>query len=37
MWRLDFEHFGSVHHAMGTTVKFKDGYDMFSVGVQLQF
>lgn len=37
MWRMDFEHIGSVQHAMGNTVKFKDGYDMFSVGVQLQF
>lgn len=37
MWRLDFEHFGTVHHAMGKAVKFKNSYDMFSVGVQLQF
>lgn len=34
--RVDFEHIGSVHQAVGTT-DFKDGYDFFSVGLQFTF
>jgi hypothetical protein len=34
--RMDFEHLGSVQHAVSQT-KFKEGYDMFSVGAQLNF
>jgi hypothetical protein len=34
--RIDFEHIGSVKEAVGTT-DFKDGYDLFSVGLQFNF
>lgn len=34
--RMDFEHIGSVHEAVGNT-DFKDGYDFFSVGLQFTF
>ncbi|MEX2197904.1 MAG: outer membrane beta-barrel protein [Burkholderiales bacterium] len=34
--RMDFEHIGSVHQAVGNT-DFKDGYDIFSVGIQFTF
>jgi hypothetical protein len=34
--RVDFEHVGSVHEAVGAT-EFKDGYDFFSVGLQFTF
>lgn len=34
--RLEYEHFGSVHHAV-VNQKFKDGYDMFSVGARFGF
>lgn len=34
--RLEFEHFGGVHHAV-VSRRFKDGYDMFSAGVRLGF
>jgi hypothetical protein len=33
---MDYEHIGSVQHAV-STIKFKDAYDMFSVGVRLNF
>lgn len=34
--RIDFEHIGSVHEAVGNT-EFKDGYDFLSVGIQFTF
>jgi len=34
--RIDYEHFGSVHQAVGNT-EFKDGYDFLSVGLQFTF
>lgn len=34
--RVDFEHIGSVHEAVGST-DFKDGYDFLSVGLQFNF
>lgn len=34
--RIDYEHFGSVHHQISTT-EYIDGYDMFSVSVQFNF
>jgi hypothetical protein len=34
--RVDFEHFGSVHEAVGNA-EFKDGYDFLSVGLQFTF
>jgi hypothetical protein len=34
--RMDFEHIGSVHQAVGN-FDFKDGYDIFSVGIQFTF
>jgi hypothetical protein len=34
--RIDFEHIGSVQEAVGTT-NYKDGYDLFSVGIQFTF
>lgn len=34
--RVDFEHIGSVHEAVGNT-EFKDGYDFLSVGIQFTF
>jgi len=34
--RIDFDHFGSVHHAIGTT-EYKDSYDIFSANLLLQF
>ena len=34
--RVDFEHIGSVHEAVGST-EFKDGYDFLSVGLQFTF
>ena len=34
--RVDFEHIGSVHQAVGNT-DFKDGYDFLSVGLQFTF
>ena len=33
---LEYEHIGSVHHSVGN-IGFKDGYDMYSVGVRLAF
>jgi len=33
---MDFEHIGSVEHAV-SNIKFKDAYDMFSVGARLNF
>jgi len=33
---MEYEHIGNVHHSVGN-IGFKDGYDMFSVGVQVQF
>lgn len=35
--RMEFEHIGNVRHAMSNTVFFNDGYDMFSVGLHLNF
>ena len=35
--RMEFEHIGSIRHAMSNTVFFNDGYDMFSVGFHLTF
>lgn len=34
--RADFEHFGNVHHQIGT-FEYTDGYDIFSVSVQFNF
>jgi hypothetical protein len=34
--RMEYEHVGSVHHAV-STIKFKDAYDLFTVGVRLGF
>jgi hypothetical protein len=34
--RMDYEHFGSVHHAAGF-VEYKDSYDMFSTNLQFNF
>ncbi len=34
--RIDYEHFGSVHHQVGT-FEYTDGYDMLSVSLQLHF
>jgi hypothetical protein len=34
--RMEYEHIGSVHHGI-STIKFKDAYDLFSVGVRLAF
>ena len=34
--RLEWEHFGSVHHAVANQ-EFKDAYDLFSLGVRLMF
>ncbi|MEX2241590.1 MAG: outer membrane beta-barrel protein [Burkholderiales bacterium] len=34
--RIDFDHFGSVHHAVGTT-EYKDSYDILSVNLVLLF
>jgi hypothetical protein len=33
---MDYDHIGSVQHAI-STIKFKDAYDMISVGVRLNF
>ena len=35
--RMEFEHIGNVRHGMSNAVKFNDGYDMFSVGLHLNF
>ena len=34
--RIDFDHFGSVHHAVGNT-EYKDSYDVFSVNLVLLY
>ena len=34
--RVDFEHFGNVHHQIGTFA-YNDGYDIFSVSAQFNF
>lgn len=34
--RIDFDHFGSVHHAVGNT-EYKDSYDILSVNLVLLF
>ena len=34
--RIDYEHFGSVHHQISTT-EYTDGYDIFAVSVQFNF
>lgn len=36
MLRVDYEHFGNVHHQIGTT-KYNDSYDILSVNVQFNF
>lgn len=36
MTRVDYEHFGSVHQAVGTE-EYKDAYDMLSVSLQFSF
>lgn len=36
MMRVDYEHFGNVHHQTGTFA-YNDGYDIFSVSVQFNF
>jgi hypothetical protein len=35
-FRIDYEHIGGLQHAV-STIRFKEGYDLMSVGVQLQF
>jgi opacity protein-like surface antigen len=35
--RMEFEHIGSVRHAMSNVVFFNDGFDMFSVGIHINF
>mgnify|MGYP001438342545 CR=1 FL=1 len=34
--RVDYDHFGSVHHQVDFT-EYRDAYDVFTVGLQLQF
>ena len=34
--RIDYEHFGSVHHQISTT-EYTDGYDIFAVSLQFNF
>lgn len=34
--RIDYEHFGGVHHQISTT-EYKDHYDLLSVGLQFNF
>jgi hypothetical protein len=36
MMRIDFEHFGNVHHQISNT-EYNDGYDMLSVSLQFNF
>jgi hypothetical protein len=36
MIRMDYEHFGGVHHQISTT-EYTDGYDMLSVSLQFNF
>jgi hypothetical protein len=36
MMRIDFEHFGNVHHQISTTA-YNDAYDILSVSVQFNF
>ena len=34
--RIDFDHFGSVHHAVGN-IEYKESYDILSVNLQVNF
>lgn len=36
LMRIDFEHFGNVHHQIGNT-EYGDGYDILSVNLQFNF
>jgi hypothetical protein len=35
--RMEFEHIGNVRHAISNAFLFNDGYDMFSVGLHVNF
>lgn len=35
--RMEFEHIGNVRHSISNAIRFNDGYDMFSVGLHVNF